>query len=207
MDETKTKKVTKLIFAILLVFLIIGIIITLGVYAINHMPESIKTIGATATSTAIPETGIIGTIIKVILGVKPPITYENLILFLAIFFIIAFALADILPMFTTFNETTSWAIAIGLAVIAGVTKSIAGIATIFGITAGIGAIGIAIIIIMGILAAVVINIGLGTKIQAWALQRQIGVQSAKTTKGFAKATNAAKGLKEMAEEISKGETS
>lgn len=203
-DTGKTgKAVLVAIVMFIAAILVLGIVLWAGIYTINHLPAALKNIGSTATSTPISENGIIGTVAKVVLGVAPPITYEQLILFIAIFLILMFALADLIQLLSTFSETTSWVIAFGLAIIAGVTKMIYYIAGIFGITAGIGAVGIAIIIIMAIIAGVVINIGFGKAIQKWALQRQIGVTSAKVAKGFGKASAAAKGLRDMADEIEK----
>jgi hypothetical protein len=196
-----SKNVLKLILIALVSLVALGFIIWGTVWLVNNLPSQIKSIGATQTSTAIPASSIVGKIAGVLLGAPLPLTYEGLILFLAIFVILLFALAEIVEMFSTFSSTASWMIALGLAIIAGVTKMIAAIAAVFGLTAGIGAIGIAIIIIMAIVAAVVINLGFGKAIQAWALQRQIGVASAKAAKGFAKVKEGAKGLRDLADEM------
>lgn len=193
-----SKNMLKYIGIALIAIVLLGFVLYGASWLIENLPAQLKAIGSAQTQTAIPADSLFGQIFQFLLGAPTPFTYESLAIFLAIFFIILFALAEIVEMFSTFSSTTSWVIAVGLAIIAGITKTIAGIAAIFGLTAGLGAIGIGIIIITAIISAMIINIGFGEAIQAWALKRQISVTSAKVNKGFAKAGDAAKALKDMA---------
>jgi hypothetical protein len=122
-------------------------------------------------------------------------TYEMLIIRIVIFLIMMFALADILQVFTSFQAGTSWVIGFGLGVIAGVTGTNAAIANIFGFSAGVGAIGIMIIVLGGIAAAIVLNLGIGGKLREWRVARQIDIERNKSRQGWASVGDAVQGLK------------
>lgn len=156
-----TENILKKIVYVVGGLIALGLIIWIGIYAINHIPTALRTIGSTATQTPVNSNGILGKTAGIILGVVPPMTYESLILFFAIFVILLFALQEILSVFSTFSSGTAWVIAFGLAIIAGVTKIIASIAGVFALTAGIGAIGVCLIIIMAIICAVIMNFIIG----------------------------------------------
>ena len=189
------------IAAIIVVLLIIWGAVELA----NNLPESVKSIGATATTTPIQAPAFLDTIITVILGDGANLSWESLILYLAIFAILFFALSDIVSLFSTFTEATSWVIGFGLAVIAGVTNIIHSIAGIFAITAGIGAIGISIIIIAAVGAAVILNLGIGGPLRKWQHARQVKIDKFKAERGFGKVTSFIKGAKEGAETAGAGE--
>ncbi len=197
------RKIGKVILWILVILAVSVGIIAGSIWIINHLPANIKAWGAAKTTTQIKADGIVGILTKVILGMETPITYEGLVLFLAIFFILFFALGDILRLFTTFNEVTSYVIAAGLGVVAGVTGVIRGISLIFGITAGIGAVGIMIIILAGIVVAVLVNIGLGTRLQAWAQERRINIEGMKAKAGAGRVKDALSFLKDTGYELTK----
>jgi hypothetical protein len=158
---TEAKKVLTGIAYVIGGLLAVALIIWAGTYAIKHLPSSLAEIGATQTQTSITDAGFLGKAAQIILGATLPITYEQLILLLAIFIIMLFALAEILEVMSLFSSATAWVIAFGLAIIAGVTKIVAYIAGVFAITSGIGAIGIAIIIIMAIVSAVIMSFIIG----------------------------------------------
>jgi len=201
-------------------FLILGIVIFgLGIMAAN-LPALKNVVGGEGTAPALgtltifPPWGagltiserIIGTL-GLIIGVGADggqeVDMSVFIVGLAIFLIILVALSDIIAMFSTFKPWIAWTIGLGLAVVSGVTGIIYALTAIFGLTSGIGAIGIAIIIISAVAAAVVINLGFGDAAQQWALKRQIGISAAKASKGFAKVKSAAKGLRDLADEMEK----
>ncbi len=189
------------IVAIVAVLLIIGG----GTWLVNNLPAQIKSVGATASSTPIEAPSFLEPIITVILGNGATISWENLILYLAIFAILFFALADIVSLFSTFTETTSWVIGFGLAIIAGVTNIIEFIAGVFAVTAGIGAIGISIIVISAVFAAVVLNLGIGGPLKKWRQARQKEINKFKAESGFGKVTSFIKGAKAGAEAAEEGE--
>ena len=186
-DENKIKKAmsmsTKVILGLLAIILI-PLILYGGVKLINALPEGIKSVGATKSTTPLNVPEFLKNIVTVGLGSKAVVSWENLVLYLAIFFMLFFALSDIVMLFSTFTDTTSWVMGFGLAIVAGVTKTISWIAGIFAITAGIGAVGIAIIIIMAVLAAVVLNMGIRGPLMNWRQKRQTEIDSFKAGKGF-----------------------
>jgi hypothetical protein len=157
----ESMKVLKGLGYVVLSLILGGLVIWGALFLIDHLPTALKNAGATVTQTPINDTGIFGKVMKVVLGITAPLTYEKLILFLAIFVIILFGLADIIMVFSTFSDATAWVIAFGLAIIAGVTKGIYAVAGIFSLTSGIGALGIAIIILMTLICAVLMNFFIG----------------------------------------------
>jgi beta-lactamase regulating signal transducer with metallopeptidase domain len=185
----EAKGVLKGVVYVILGLIAIGIVGWIAYELIQHLPSALKRIGSTATQTPIGDSGIFGPIIKVVLGAVPPVTYESLILLIAIFVIILFGLAEIIETVSTFSSTTAWVIAFGLAIIAGVTKVISYIAGIFAITSGIGAIGIAIIIIMAIVMAVIMNFligraGIRNAMEAEKDQDRVNTAARKMRKGY-----------------------
>ncbi len=122
-----------------------------------------------------------------------------------IFAILFFALSDIVSLFSTFSEVTSWVIGFGLALIAGVTKIVGSIAGIFAIVGLMGAIGISIIIIAAIGAAVILNLSIGGPLKRWQERRQSEIESFKTAKGFDKVADFIGGAKKGAEAAGAGE--
>ena len=171
----------------------------------NNLPEAIKSLGTTVTTTPIQAPAFLDTIINVILGTGASVSWESLILYLAIFAILFFALSDIVSLFSTFSESTAWVIGFGLAIIAGVTKIIDSIAGIFAVTAGIGAVGISIIVIAAVAAAVVLNLGISGPLKKWQQSRQVEIDKFKSEKGFAKVSSFIKGAKEGAEAAGAGQ--
>ncbi|MFA5485240.1 MAG: hypothetical protein WC260_03270 [Candidatus Pacearchaeota archaeon] len=89
-------------------------------------------------------------------------SWNSLIVFIAIFLMLLFALADMISSFSTFKKGTSWILAFGLGVIGvftGVINKM--IVSLFGGAATIGAIGIALIVIWAIVVAVFTNFIIG----------------------------------------------
>jgi hypothetical protein len=191
-EENIAKKVKKVfspgfkvligIAAIIIAILIIWAIVQL----IDILPETLKEAGSVATETEINAEGIFGKIINIFLGENAVKSWELLILHIMVFAILFFALSDIVTLFGKFNETTSWVIGFGLAVIAGVSGGIEIIAGIFKFTATVGAVGIALMVIGAILAAVVLNLGIGGPLKKWRNARQKDIDSFRTSKGFDK---------------------
>jgi len=194
----------KVLMGILALVIVVGII-AVGTWSVNHLPEQLKTIGATRTSTTIQAPSFLDGMLTIVLGAEATISWENLILHIAIFMILFFALADIVSLFSTFNETTAWIIGFGLAIIAGVTNIIELVAGIFAITAGIGAIGIGIIIATAVFSAVILNLSIGGPLKKWRRARQKEINEFKAESGFGKVTSFIKGAKEGAEAAQAGE--
>lgn len=193
-------------FIIAIVCLIIVIVIfSIGSGAINNLPEQIRSIGATKTSTPIQGPEFVKGMMTTMLGENVIISWENLILYLAIFMILFFALSDIVSLFSSFNETTSWVIGFGLAAIAGVTRVIDYIANVFALTAGIGAIGIGIIILCSVFAAVTLNIGIGKPLRIWRQTRQREIEQFKSKKGFDQVASFISGAKQGTKAAGQGE--
>ena len=188
----------KVLLGLLAVVAII-LIIWGGTWLVNNLPTGLSSIGSTASATPINAPVSIETVLKVVLGSQSIISWENLILSLAIFMILFFAMSDIVALFSTFTETTSWVIGGGLAVIAGVTNIVEYIAGVFAITAGIGAVGISIIIITAVFAAVVLNLGIRGPLKSWQNARQIEIDRFKAEKGFSKVSDFIRGAKSGAE--------
>lgn len=205
-DITKKPLTTgfKVLMGVLALLAVI-LIIWGGVWLVNHLPSVIKSAGATASQTPINAPNFVNSIATVGLGAEAITSWENLILYLAIFIILFFAFSDIVNLFSTFTETTSWVIGFGLAIIAGVTKTISWIAGIFAITAGIGAVGIAIIVCTAVFAAVVLHLGVRGPLQRWQKARQIEIDAFKSQSGFGKVTEFIRGAKSGAEAAARGE--
>ncbi len=197
-DWTTNAKIA--MYLVIAISMVIGVII-LGFLLYNYLPESIKSVGQTATTTPINPPSALETTFNILLGAsETQWTWEELILKLVIFFILFFALSDIISMFSTFSEATSWVIGFGLAVVAGVTKFIPWIVNIMGFTAGLGAVGIALIVGGAIFAAVTLNLGI-TPLFKWRMTRQNEIEAMKSEKGTSKVTSAIKGLKKIEKEL------
>ncbi len=192
-----------------LALLAIAIIFIISSLAINNLEKvNLDQVGATATQTPIFQTGdggLVEDIITVVLGEGASVNWESLILYLAIFAILFFALSDIVSLFSTFSETTSWVIGFGLAIIAGVTGAVRGIAGIFAVTAVFGAVGIAIMIIAAIGAAVILNTFIGGPLKRWQSARQTQIDQFKAARGFAKVGSFVEGAKQITDKAGKGE--
>jgi len=89
-------------------------------------------------------------------------SWNALIVYLAVLMILLFAFSDIISTFSSFRDTTSWAIAIGLAVIGAMTGVLNNFITlIFGGVASFGALGIALIVLWAVVVAVAVNFFVG----------------------------------------------
>lgn len=174
-------KSTKILFGI--VISIAAIILMFYLWKI--IPPILPQLATDLTSTQITLPNWVGTPVSVVLGQDALNNAESLILALAVFFILFFAFADIINMFSTFGETTSWVIAGGLAIIAGVTKMINVIIVWLGLTAGIGALGIGFIILSAVFTAVVVNFFIGKNIRK-------AMKDAKTTEQMNEASDVMK---------------
>ena len=146
-----------------IIFSIAAIILMFSLWKI--VPPILPQIATDLTSTLITLPGWLETPVIIILGQDALNSAESLILALVVFLILFFAFADIINMFSTFNEVTAWVIAFGLAIIAGVTKMINLIIVWLGLTAGIGAFGIGFIIISAIFTAVMVNLFIGRNVR------------------------------------------
>jgi len=207
MARKKKSKAAAILWAVLAVILAY-IILHLGVKAAKWVGtkaaaagtagvKGFLALGQAASSTPIKLPGWGAKIISVVLG-PTQVTWEQLILHLAVFFIIFFALSEIIMGFSSFSDITAYIIGFGLALIAGVTKTIKLAAAALGLGAGVGAIGIVIIVISSIFAAVVLNLGVGAKLQEWRTRRQQAINEFKTEAGFAEAASGIKGAKDIA---------
>ena len=201
--ETGEKVILGLVSIVVVVF-----IVWFVKWILEILPEGISNIGATATSTPINAPGFLMSLISVIFGVggDSP-TWEVLILHIAIFAILFFAFSDIINAFSSFSESTSWMIGLGLAIVAGVTKIITYIASAFALTSGIGAIGIILIVLGTIIAAVVLNLGIGGPFRRWRMKRQIEIEEHKSQKGASRVTSAIEGLKDVEKSFAEDEKS
>lgn len=183
--------------------IVAGLIIWGTFYLASLVPK----VGVSTTSTPIQVTSWIGTLIETVLGISAAsLTLESLVLYLAIFMIIFFAISDILEMFSTFSTTTAWIIGFALALIAGVSKVYLSIAGFLGVAAGIGAFGIVIIIIGSVVAAVTMNVGVGSTLRKWRMERQAEIEGMKAYKGGRKVSDAITALKEVEKGLAKDET-
>jgi len=182
-----------------LAIVVVSLIIWGGVELVNHLPSTLKSIGSSASATSINAPAFIESIATIGLGNEAMTSWENLVLYLAIFMILFFAMSDIILLFSTFTDTTAWVIGFSLAVIAGVTKMISWIAGVFAITAGIGAVGISIIIVTAVFAAVVLNLGIRGPLQGWQKARQMEIDSFKAKKGFGQVADFITGARKSTE--------
>ncbi len=181
----------------LISLLVVGFIIWGAVQFVNS--DFIPKVGTDKTNKIVDMPNWLQDMFSVLLGISENPTWEGLVLYIAIFLILSFTFSEIVSLFSTFSETTSWVIGFGLAIIAGVTKIIPYLAGFFGLTAGVGAVGIIIIILASIFAAVVFNIGLGKTLRKWRWDRQAEIDAVKTSQGAKKASDAIRGLKEVSD--------
>jgi hypothetical protein len=147
----------------ILVGVVVGLVVLISGFfliklGITFVTSVLPIIGESATQTAISLPGWLNSVVTFLLGSSATQTIETLSISIIVFLILLFALGDIISQFTAFSDSTSWIIAIGLAVIAGVTNIVSAIVIWFGITAGVGALGIGVIIIGAIITAVVLNL-------------------------------------------------
>jgi len=129
------------------------------------------------------------------------IAYGTLVLHLAVFLLIFIALAEIVMMFSSFSEGASYLIALGLAIIGGVTGIYQIIVASLGLTAAIGGVGVAIILIGAILAAISLNWGVTGWVRKWRLRRQAEISSFKTMKTAKSVGNAIKALSQIEKDL------
>lgn len=182
---------------------IIAAFILWGAY---QLAKLVPPIGEIATSTPISAPAWLNSIIRtVLIGDVAPLTLESIVLFLAIFVIIFFAISDILEAFSTFSPAVAWSIGFGIALIAGVTKVVATVGGLFGLAAGIGAFGILLIILGALGAAVTLNLGIGGPVRKWRLMRQAEIEGMKAEKGAGRVKSAIGALKEVEGAFGKGE--
>lgn len=167
--RSSTKEGTKKGISTLRIIKAVGALLLLLIFGwltaewiVIPLTKIVPTVGVQITSTALNVPAWLNSILTVLVGAGAVSTWESLIAALAIFAIILFGLYDIIYNFSTFSAGTSWAIAAGLGIIAGVTKVISSLVTvIFGGIATIGAIGIGIIVVWAVIMAVLMNIIIG----------------------------------------------
>ena len=175
-----------------------------AISATQNSNFAIFQIGKSATQTPI-NAAWLNSVSKVVLGTPVPVTVENLILFLAIFFMLLFSFGEILTMFTIFSDTASWVIAACLAMVAGVTQIIHTIAGFMAGAAGLGAIGVLIIILTAMASAVLMHLGIGGLALKWRALRQAEIEAYKSGQGTEKVTGAIVGLKAVQEALTEDE--
>jgi|SRR3989338_8081128 len=191
---------------ILLGLLVVIVAIAIFVGAVK-LAQIAPKVGETVTNTPILMPGWLATAVNAIIGpfAAGSITLEGLILRLAIFVIIFFALGELIALTTSFQQATAYLISFGLALIAGVTKIINLVAGLFGVVSGLGALGIALIILGGLVSAVTLNLGIGGWIRRWRMERQMEIEAMKSDEGTGRVTSAIKGLKQVERSFSGGE--
>jgi len=165
-----------------------------GVAIVNNLPGTEGNPGNPANLPGFLE-GLFG----VILGTGTNVTWEELSIHLAVFMILFIAITDMVLGFSSFGEMTAWVIGFGLALVAGATKMIGVIAGIFGVAAGFGALGVGIIVVAAILAAVVLNLGVGGPLKKWRTGRQIDIDTFNAERGFAKISSFMAGAADAAD--------
>jgi hypothetical protein len=161
-------------------------------------------IGQTVTQTPINAPWL-NSVTQVVLGAPAPITVENLILFLAVFFMLLFSFGEILTLFTIFSDTTAWVIAACLALVAGVTNVINIISNFMAGAAGLGAIGVLIIILTAMASAVLMHLGIGGLAMKWRAMRQGEIEAYKSSAGASKVTSAIASMKKVEKAFKEGE--
>ncbi|MFW5846917.1 MAG: hypothetical protein ACOCUU_02035 [Nanoarchaeota archaeon] len=143
---------------ILSIFAIIGVII-IGLYGAKWITANINNFDWAQSTSQHPYNPPhwLGETLSTIISDLAAQTWEGLILSLAVMLILVLAFADILESFSSFSKMTSNLIAIGLALIAGVSRMVEGILVWLGITAGVGAIAMGVIILNAFIIAIVVN--------------------------------------------------
>jgi len=190
-------------------FKIIGslILVVLIVYLTKWIVNLVRDVGLEASSAIITLPGFLVGLANILLGLDASgsVLVSALVVHIAVFAILFFALSDIIHGFSAFSEMVSYIIGFGLALILGATGAVGLIGGIFGVTAGIGALGIAIIVLASVFAAVVLHLGVGKSLQKWRLNRQMQIEVHKAMKGSSKAADAIRGLKEIQKSMKEGE--
>jgi hypothetical protein len=154
-NKVNTKRV---LFGILGVVAVVFIAILSLQFVVKPLLAVLPTWGATTigTSMSAPDWAV------KLLGADIFQSYNTFVVFLCVFLIMLFAMADILTVFSTFSEGTAWAISIALGIIGVMTGTVNKmIIYIFGGAAAFGALGIAIIIVWAVIIAVIMNIMVG----------------------------------------------
>jgi len=204
-DESATEKAKTILkmpvkwgIAVISILVVVGFIIfaTFSLNFLEGIDSPVADLGKGITQTNI-NLPWLESASGVVLGSSSPLTVEQFILHLAVFFILFFAFGEILALFSIFSTSTAWVISFFLSMIAGVSRVIPLIAALMAGTAGLGAIGISIIILTAIFSAVTLHIGIGAGLRRWRLNRQVEIEGLKAEKGTAGVTAAIKGLKDI----------
>jgi len=172
-------------FIFIMVFsIVIGFIwlSSFGIKTVDGFDNGITNFGKGLSKTPINLVPWLDGFLQIVLGIDPPLTVEQLIVHLAVFFIIFFALGEIVALVTVFSGFTSWLISLSLALVAGVTGVVPYVVGLMALTAGLSLIGIMIIILTAVFAAVTLHVGLGQAIRRWRLERQIEKDNLKMMK-------------------------
>lgn len=129
-------------------------------------------------------------------GISSTTTVQALIAYFAVLLILLFAFKDIVQAFSSFSsETTSWAISIGLSLLAAVSGVNTSIVEMFSLTSSIAAGGVAIIVLTAVFAAIVLNLGLGKNLQSWVFKRKMLKEAYEVQEGAEQTARAIKGLR------------
>lgn len=186
---------------------IIGLLIAIGIIwgaVYLSQTEWAKNVGQPLSKTPVLYSNWIGKTVSTILGIIPTNLYvETIILHLAMFIIIMFTFAEVIAMFTSFSETTSWVIGLCFAVIAAITGVYTWLATVMGFLVGVSALGVAILLLGGIAAAVTLNLGVGGAVRRWRFERQQEINMYKSHEGRGSLVEGAKAMKQLGEELRK----
>jgi len=160
------------------------IVAGLLIWGAVHLAKQLPKIGAATTAHKFSANSFVVKLSAIVLGIDVNgLTIESLILHLAIFLIIFIAVSDIIEGLSTFSQGVAWTIGFAIALVAGVTKIIAYLAGLFGIVAGIGALGVALIAVSTIVAAVILNFGVGGPLRKWRQARQKEIDEFKAETG------------------------
>jgi len=138
--------------------------------------------------------------LDIVFGTHNIATFQQFLIFLAIFAIIFVASSDILSTFTTFSPLTSWVIGFALAIIVAASGGLAtATIAIFGLVAAFGALAIAAIIVSGFFVAFAVHWGI-SGLGEWIQKRNIMM---KAGKGEALTVAGVKAMKDIGKEIVK----
>lgn len=189
----------------------IGFIVIMGIIVvIAYIPEadlgrwgtSIKTIGKylyginEVTLGSITLGGSSNTF-----GVGNMTTAAIVITAFMIWMVFFFAMGDIISTFGAFAKPVSWAIALALGVIAGLTGLISNVVVwMTGIFIWAGIAGIYLGLLLTIAAFIAVNIG-NTAINRWVLRRKAGIMAARTGYGTEETKQAIRGLRGISTEL------
>jgi hypothetical protein len=144
--------------------------------------------------------GWAGNWIDSIFGTAKIQSFQQFLIFLAVFLIIFVASADIISSFSGLSSSTSWIIGFALALIVSTSGGLAAFSmAIFGLVAGFGAVAIAIVIGSAFFVAIITHLGFSS-LAEWIHKRNLMI---KAGKGSAEAVEGLKAMKAIGKEAAK----